>query len=109
MNNFGSIFQDFLRCKYKGSEYVCGETYESLIWMEKNVLPKPSLEECISGIAEYQSKKSLYDYAVLRAYEYPTIVQQLEMLWDSMDSGEIPKSKDFYDTIKSVKDKFPKP
>ena len=40
--------------------------------------------------------------------EYPSIPDQLDMLWHAMDTGEIPKSQIFYSINKSVKDKYPK-
>jgi hypothetical protein len=48
------------------------------------------------------------DYRKLRKAEYPQLSEQLDMLWHSMDAGEIVKSEPFYSKIKAVKDKFPK-
>jgi hypothetical protein len=47
-------------------------------------------------------------YSDKRLGEYPLIRDQLDMLWHSMDRGEIPKSPEFYGAIKSVKEKHPK-
>lgn len=47
-------------------------------------------------------------YVGQRLREYPGIGQQLDMLWHSMDTGEIPKAPTFYNTIKAVKAKYPK-
>lgn len=47
-------------------------------------------------------------YQADRFAEYPGIGQQLDMLWHSMNNGEIPKAAAFYDAIKAVKDKYPK-
>jgi hypothetical protein len=44
-----------------------------------------------------------------RAPNYPHIHDQLDMLWHAMDSGEIPKAKDFYNAIAKVKTDYPKP
>ncbi len=49
------------------------------------------------------------DYAELRAAAYPGLPEQLDMLYHSMDSNEIPKSQAFYDAIKTVKEAYPKP
>lgn len=43
-----------------------------------------------------------------RQQEYPSIGDQLDMLWHGMDDGTIPKVTSFYDAIKEVKDKYPK-
>lgn len=44
----------------------------------------------------------------LRGREYPSISEQLDLLWHAMDVGEIPKATLWYNTIKSVKNKYPK-
>jgi len=43
-----------------------------------------------------------------RKSEYPSIVDQLDMLWHAMDNGEIPFAIEFYKTIKEIKQKYPK-
>jgi len=43
-----------------------------------------------------------------RSKEYPSVIEQLDMLWHIMDSGEIPKSEAFYNSIKEIKTKYPK-
>lgn len=49
-----------------------------------------------------------HNHAERRNSDYPPIVDQLDMLWHAMHNGEIPKSSEFYDAIKKVKDKHPK-
>lgn len=44
----------------------------------------------------------------LRANAYPSIQNQLDMLWHAMDTGEIPKATAWYNSIKAVKDTYPK-
>jgi len=44
----------------------------------------------------------------LRQSDYPSLQDQLDMLWHSMNTGQTTKSEPFYSTIKAVKDKFPK-
>ena len=41
--------------------------------------------------------------------KYPTINDQLDMLWHAIDQGTLDKTSDFYTTIKAVKDAHPKP
>ena len=48
-------------------------------------------------------------YDELRGAEYPSIEVQLDALWHAMDAGEIPKANEFYNRLKAVKDKYPKP
>ena len=41
--------------------------------------------------------------------EYPSIQDQLDMLYHAIDSGALDKTSDFYTSIKAVKDAHPKP
>jgi hypothetical protein len=43
-----------------------------------------------------------------RKFAYPSVRDQLDMLWHAMDSGQIPKAQKFYNALKAVKDKYPK-
>jgi hypothetical protein len=45
----------------------------------------------------------------LRGKEYPSVEDQLDMLWQAMDKGQFPRAEPFYSTLKKVKDKYPKP
>ena len=47
-------------------------------------------------------------YKVKRVAEYPSIGDQLDMLWHAIDSGTLNKTSDFYTTLKAVKDTYPK-
>lgn len=49
-----------------------------------------------------------FRYKSDRALKYPSIEDQLDMIWHSMDSGEIPRCEDFFQAILSVKNKYPK-
>ena len=44
----------------------------------------------------------------VRYMSYPPLQDQLLAIWASMDSGEIPVSKAFYNAIKAVNDKYSK-
>lgn len=48
------------------------------------------------------------NYVDKRIAEYPSITDQLDMLWHAMDDGLLPKDNSFYNSIKQVKDSFPK-
>lgn len=48
-------------------------------------------------------------YEDKRKREYPGICDQLDMLWHAMDTNQIPRAQRFYNAIKRVKDKHPKP
>ena len=47
-------------------------------------------------------------YVTQRNALYPTIANQLDMLFHAMDNGEIPKATTFYNRIKAVKTTVPK-
>lgn len=47
------------------------------------------------------------DYRKARRDAYPSVGEQLGMLWDSMNRNEIPKAEPFYSRIKAVKDSIP--
>lgn len=47
-------------------------------------------------------------YGERRAESYPSVVDQLDMLWHAMDKGDMPKVEPYYSTLKAVKDQFPK-
>lgn len=48
-------------------------------------------------------------YSEKRAVEYPSIGDQLDLIWHSIDNGEsLDKNSDFYKALKEVKDKYPK-
>ena len=49
-----------------------------------------------------------YEYSVMRKVEYPKIAQQLDMLWHAIDNDSLDKTSDFYQSLKAVKDKYPK-
>lgn len=48
-------------------------------------------------------------YAMNRASEYPSVTDQLDMLWHAMDQGLLPKIEPMYSSILAVKQKHPKP
>jgi hypothetical protein len=46
--------------------------------------------------------------SILRKQAYPSIGDQLDMLWHAMNDGTLPKVTGFYDPIKTIKDNIPK-
>jgi hypothetical protein len=42
------------------------------------------------------------------ARQYPSITDQLDMLWHAMNNNEIPKANTFYTAIQTVKNAHPK-
>lgn len=48
-------------------------------------------------------------YSEQRRSSYPSVGEQLDMLWHAMNQEVIPRVEPFYSEIKAVKDKYPKP
>ena len=63
--------------------------------------------EIITGSAEEQAQKYRNDQIGLRRAVYPSIEDQLDMLWHAMDDDAGKRLEPFYSTIKAVKDQFP--
>ncbi len=56
-----------------------------------------------------QTAYAKVQYLDQRAAAYPSIQSQLLQLWDSMDTGEIPKSAAFYNAILAINQQYPAP
>ena len=56
--------------------------------------------------ATVQSYIDANEYKTLR--QYPSLGDQLDMLWHAIDNGTLNKTSDFYTAIKAVKDAHPK-
>ena len=81
---------------------------DSIKWLEGTTpIPKADIE---AKMAEVQAELNAKQYQNDRANAYPSIGDQLDMLWHSIDQDAELKQKyfDFYQAIKSVKVKYPK-
>ena len=69
--------------------------------------PQPSDDEIATAQTAYDAKA----YARTRASAYPSIGDQLDMLWHAIDDNSTLKTRyaDFHTAIKAVKDANPKP
>lgn len=48
------------------------------------------------------------DYVAKRAAAYPSVEEQMDMLWHAMNKGEAEKIEPFFSKIKEVKDTYRK-
>jgi hypothetical protein len=48
------------------------------------------------------------DYRKARADVYPSVREQMDMLWHAMDGFHMPRVEPFYSRLKAVKDAYPK-
>ena len=69
---------------------------------------KPSESDVNAKITELKNAYASAQYKRQRAREYPPLEEQLDMLWHSIDKGNLDKTSDFYTTNKAVKDKYSK-
>jgi 4-hydroxyphenylpyruvate dioxygenase-like putative hemolysin len=48
-------------------------------------------------------------YQTKRMSDYPSVGEQMDMLWHAMNNGDMAKIEPFYSEILAVKQRFPKP
>jgi hypothetical protein len=48
-------------------------------------------------------------YQRQRRTDYPSVGDQMDMLWHAMNNGDMPKVEPFYSDILAVKQRYPKP
>ena len=80
--------------------------------VEVDALPAPSqFRQFLSAGHVVTTGQPRFDPPVetKRMLAYPPIGEQLDALWRAMDDGRLPKIAEFYNPIKAVKDRFPKP
>jgi hypothetical protein len=71
----------------------------------ENTMPAIPLETVIAKATEHKAAWLAVEYQRLRATEYPTLVDQLDMqYWDSINNTTV-----WADTINAIKAKYPKP
>jgi len=69
---------------------------------EQELGAQPTQQQLESAFAEYEAN----EYQRLR--QYPSLGDQLDMLWHAIDTNSLNKTSDFYTAIKAVKDAHPK-
>jgi hypothetical protein len=84
------------------------DNYETIQWLnETTPISKAEIEAKMNEMANEPEQSN---YAQQRRNAYPEIGDQLDMLWHTIDKDEKLQGKyfDFYQTLKTVKVKFPK-
>ena len=79
-----------------------GDTYEGLVWYDENELPPPTEEEVQAEIERLQAEYEHNQYQRDRASAYPSIQEQLDVLYHQGYDG-------WKAMIDEVKNKYPKP
>jgi hypothetical protein len=95
---------DALTSLYPNASFVIRDgNYSTLEWMEDS--EKPSKVELESEVIRLQQEYNNKEYQRLRAAEYPSIQEQMDMqYWDSVNG-----TTTWQDAINAVKAKYPKP
>ena len=118
--------QDAVSAFYPGKWFdwvdIKNKTYANLrlaekVWktggeelIDNPITELPTEAELNAKLAEMQAaydEKNL-PYKTNRRKDYPYIFDQIEMLYDDIESGKLDKTGSFYAAIKAVKDKYPK-
>ena len=68
---------------------------------------QPTDAEIQTKLDELQADYNAKQYQ--RDRQYPSIGDQLDMLWHAIDAGTLDTTSDFYTTLAAVKDDNPKP
>ena len=78
-------------------------------WWDENGLSAPSKDEIMAEF-EYQKKVAkYYQYSYDRCKDYPDGFEQLDMLWHAINNGIELKDSEWFQRLKEVKEKHPKP
>jgi len=86
----------------KGAEYnadIINDSLENIVWLDDTNLTESEIN------AKAQELKSAEEYKDLRAASYPSMKEQLDMMYHDQVNG----TTTWKDAIKAVKDSNPKP
>lgn len=80
---------------------MVGNKYEDIVWLDPNS-ECPTKEELDAELLALQSAYDALEYQRRRVAEYPTIAEQLDMIYhDGIDAWKA--------SISEIKNKYPKP
>jgi hypothetical protein len=101
--------------KYKGMDWSLNgsptteaEFTEGFTIHKANGVTAPTWANLETQLVEMQAEYDAKEYRRKREPEYPTIGDQLDLLWHAIDDGTLDKTSDFYTSLKATKDKYPK-
>jgi hypothetical protein len=78
-------------------------------WNDPEGRQPPTGEEITAEVKREEEIWWKYEYERKRGKLYPTIEHQLDLLFHDIEDGKLDKTGSFYNVIKKVKDKYPKP
>ncbi len=101
------IDKALLKLRPGASWILKNDTLTGLTWTDE-IQTRPTDEEIEAEIERLQSEYDAKEYQRLREPEYPKLADQLDMLWHAIDENKLDTTSDFYQSLKAVKDKYPK-
>jgi len=78
-------------------------------WKDSDGLNPPTTEEIMAEFERQKKIADYYQYAYDRCKEYPDGFEQFDMLWHAINNGVDLKNSEWFQKIKEVKEKYPKP
>jgi len=106
-DNTGKIIQSGT-CEESDFHLLIDSFPEKYIIQQKSN-PEMDIVDVANRTVVYNIKPpELLNYSQARAISYPSITEQLDMLWYAMDTNQIQKAEPFYTTIKTIKELYPK-
>jgi 4-hydroxyphenylpyruvate dioxygenase-like putative hemolysin len=96
----------FKNLKFNCAQHEDGTT--EIEFIEESVGTTCNQEIYDSWKAEYNARPD-DSYKYERSMAYPSIGNQLDMLWHAIDAGALDTTSDFYTTLAAVKNANPKP
>jgi len=109
--------EDYLTRYHSGQWFtysdVKNKSYETLICKNDETrwsdVVKPTKKQCEDGVKALQTKYDTQTFARNRALAFPSIGDQLDMLFHDMTAGKGTKDGEWYKTVAKVKEDNPKP
>jgi len=78
-------------------------------WKDSDGLNPPTTEEIMTEFERQKRLADYYQYSYDRCKEYPDGFEQFDMLWHAINNGVDLKNSEWFQKIKEVKEKYPKP
>ena len=103
-----TVIKAILKINPNAEVSVSGNDINQITWENGTTpIPKADIEAKMNEMANEPEQSN---YAEQRRNAYPPVGDQLDMLWHTIDKDEKLQGKyfDFYQTLKTVKVKFPK-
>ena len=80
--------------------------YPEIVETKNDIAYNANNEVVSYNVAVVQAHVDSFTYQTNR--KYPSIADQLDMLWHAMNNNEIPRANTFYTAIQTVKNAHPK-